>query len=65
MLFDKFLDYTKWGRIIDISNAAELNNVVSTGSYDELIRLSEVYYNNQLVEVADKIYNNKGCGRIF
>lgn len=59
MLFNKFLDYTKWGRMINITNAAELNNVVSMGKYDELIRLSEVYYNNQLVEVADKIYDNK------
>ena len=59
MLFDKFLSYTKWGRTIDVTNAAELNKVVSEGKYDELIRLSEVYYNNQLVEVADKIYENK------
>lgn len=64
MLFDKFLEYTRWGSVIDISNAAELNKVVSTGRYDELIRLSEVYYNNQLVEVADKIYENKGMTRI-
>ena len=59
MLFNKFLDYTKWGRMINITNAAELNNVVSMGKYDELIRLSEVYYNNQLVEVANKICDNK------
>ncbi|MBP3460877.1 MAG: nucleoside kinase [Bacilli bacterium] len=59
MLFNKFLDYTNWGRMINITNAAELNNVVSMGKYDELIRLSEVYYNNQLVEVANKICDNK------
>ncbi len=59
MLFDKFLDYTKWGKIINISNAADLNAVVSTGKYDQLIRLAEVYYNNQLVEIADKICENK------
>ena len=59
MLFDKFLSYTKWGRIVDITNAASLNKVVSYGRYGEFIRLAEVYYNNQLVEVADKITENK------
>lgn len=59
MLFDKFLNYTKWGRTINVTNAAELNEIISKGKYDELIRLSEVYYNNQLVEVADRIYDDK------
>lgn len=59
MLFDKFLSYTKWGRTIEVTNAAELNGIVSAGRYDELIRLAEVYYNNQLVEVADRISADK------
>lgn len=59
MIFDTFLDYTKWGDKIGISNAADLNQVVSTGKYDDLIRLSEAYYDSQLTRVADKIYENK------
>lgn len=59
MIFDTFLDYTKWGDRIGISNAADLNQVVSTGKYDDLIRLSEAYYDSQLTRVADKIYENK------
>ena len=59
MLFDKFLEYTRWGQVINISNASDLNEIVSKGKYDDLIRLAEVYYNNQLVEVADRIYNDK------
>ncbi len=59
MLFDKFLAYTRWGRTINVTNAAELNSLVSSGRYNDLIRLSEVYYNNQLVEVADKIAADK------
>lgn len=58
-LFDKFLEYTKWGRILDVKNAADLNEYVSTGSYDELIRISEAYYDNQLSAVADRIDENK------
>ena len=59
MLFDKFLSYTRWGRTINVTNASELNGIVSAGKYNELIRLAEVYYNNQLVEVADKISENR------
>ena len=58
MLFDKFLDYTKWGRKIKISNGADLNEVVSKGNYNELIQIAETYYNSQLSKIADKIEEN-------
>jgi len=58
-LFNTFLDYSKWGEMIGLKNAADLNKIVSDGKYNELIRLSETYYNNQLSVIADKIYNNK------
>ncbi len=57
-LFDKFLDYTHWGKKINISNAADLNEVVSQGKYSDLIRLAEAYYNNQISNVADEIAEN-------
>lgn len=59
MVFDTFLDYTNWGKILKISNAADLNELVSTGRYDELIRLSEAYFNNQLSKIAEDIYQKK------
>ncbi len=59
MLYKSFLDYTKWGRVLNIANAADLNKVVSTGKYDDLIRLAEAYYNGQLSRIADRIAENK------
>lgn len=58
MLFDTFLNYTKWGDQIGIRNAADLNEIVSQGRYNELIRLSEAYYNSQLSRIADQIAEN-------
>ncbi len=58
-MYEAFLDYTKWGRILEIDNAADLNELVSTGKYDNLIRLSEAYYNSQLTRVADEIAMRK------
>lgn len=65
MLFDKFLEYTNWGRTINITNASQLNKVVAAGRYDDLIKLAEVYYNNQLAEVANIISENRDNTRII
>ncbi len=58
MLFDTFHSYTKWGNQVGIRNAADLNEIVSEGRYNELIRLSEAYYNSQLSRIADQISEN-------
>ncbi len=58
-LFEKFLEYNNWGRKIGVSNASELNEIVSMGNYDNLIRLSEVYYSNQLARISDHIAENR------
>ena len=57
-LFDSFLEYTKWGKMVGINNAADLNEKVSEGKYDEVIRIAELCYNNQLNEIAEEIKNN-------
>ena len=56
--FEAFLEYTKWGNMVGISNAADLNERVTTGNYDEIIRISELCYNNQLNVIADEINKN-------
>lgn len=57
-LFEAFLEYTKWGKMVGINNAADLNEKVSSGKYDEVIRIAELCYNNQLNEIAEEIKNN-------
>lgn len=59
MLFDAFLTYTNWGKTIGVENASQLNEIVSKGKYEELIHLSEAYYNRQLASVSEKIYQNR------
>lgn len=55
LMFDKFKDYTKWGRKIGIVNAADLNKTISRDKIGELINISEAYYDGQLSKVADTI----------
>ena len=55
LIFDKFLDYTNWGKAIGIETAADLNEVVSTGRYNEIIRLAEAHYEAQIAQVSEAI----------
>ncbi len=59
-VFDKFLDYTNWGSKIGISNAADLNELVSLGKYNEVIRLAEANFENQLAQVSAMVNERKG-----
>lgn len=59
MVHDTFYNYNKWARTIDIEYAANLNNIVSLGKYNDVIRLSETYYEGQLASISEHIYENK------
>ena len=58
-VFNTFLEYTKWGRILGVENAADLNRVVSQAKIGELINLAEAHYDGQLAKIADEIYTSK------
>lgn len=58
-VFNKFNDYTKWGKTLGIVDAADLNKVVSEAKVGELINLAEAYYDSQLAKIAEDIYSSK------
>lgn len=58
MIFDKFLSYTNWGKLLGISNAADLNRVVSKAEIGDLINLAEAHYDSQLSSIAEEIYKS-------
>lgn len=64
-IFDAFLDYTNMGKTIGISNAADLNSIVSLGKYNDVIQLAEANYNSQLAKAADIIYNKRNKIKII
>lgn len=59
LIASTFSDYTKWGKTVDISNAADLNEVVSMGRYNDIIRLSETHFESQLSMIAEQIYQRR------
>ena len=58
-VFDKFNEYSAWGSILGINNAADLNKVVSEAKVSELVNLAEAHYDGQLAKIADMIYNDR------
>lgn len=56
LVFDAFLEYTKWGRFLGVTNASDFNKIVSDGSFREFINMAETYYEEQLAKIADTIY---------
>lgn len=59
IVFDKYLEYTKWAKKIGIANASDLNKVLSRDGIGEVINLAEAYYDGQLSNIADTIYNDE------
>ena len=58
-IFNKILEYTRWGRILGIEHAADLNRVVSQAKIGEFINLAEAHYDGQLAKIADEISTSK------
>ena len=65
MLFDKFYEYNTWCKMQGVKNAADLNNLVSTGRVDELIRICEAYYNSELEHIVNDFLSKKNRPRLI
>ena len=59
MVYETFYNYTKWAKTVGISNASDLNKIVSLGNYNDAIRLGETHYEGQLALISEQIYKNK------
>ena len=58
-IFDVFKNYESWARMLDIGDVPGLNNVVSSGRVDDIIRMNETIQSNNLLNIAKEIYDKK------
>lgn len=56
---DKFSEAINFGKNINLKNVSDLNYKVSMGNIQDVILMSEAYYNDQLLNLADEIINKK------
>lgn len=54
-----FDNYAVWAEKLGVKYVSEVNNVVINGKIKEFIELNEIKQNNDLLEIANKIQNNK------
>lgn len=63
-LFNVFIEYKKWVRILGVKNVGALNDIVKAGDIGDLIRVSEALHEKKIAEIADKITNHDEEKRI-
>ncbi len=63
-LFNVFIEYKKWVRILDIENIGSLNEIVMAGEIGDLIRVNEALHEKKIAQIADKITNHEEEKRI-
>jgi len=58
-MFEVFRECRSWAKVMKIENAVDLNEVVSKGKINNLIRIDETLQNHRLLEAAKDIFDQK------
>jgi uridine kinase len=64
-LFNIYIEFKKWGRILEVENVGALNNLVKAGRSTEIIRISEALHEKKLASIADMISGSDHKKRII
>lgn len=63
-LFSIYLEFKKWGRILEVENVGALNGLVKEGRATDIIRISEALHEKKIASIADMISNSSHRKRI-
>ncbi|MDO4996268.1 MAG: nucleoside kinase [Bacilli bacterium] len=63
-MFEVFTEYRDWAKIMNIQNSVDLNEVVSSGKINNLIKIDETLQSNRLLHVAKEISSKKNKVKI-
>lgn len=64
-LFNAFNDYSSWCSKLGINSICDLNKKVTEGNINDYVLLSEVYQNNNLLNIARQISENKNIKMVL
>lgn len=59
-LFNVYCKYKDWGKKVGVTNAADLNKLVSTGGIADFIEICETFQQRQFADAADQIVTRGG-----
>jgi len=54
-LFNIFKSYKRWGRVVGVRTAGDLNEIIARGEFNEFIKISEAYQEKRIAKIADEI----------
>jgi uridine kinase len=54
-----FQEFSNWGRILEVDNVGDLNDIICKGEIGDLIRVSEALQEKKIAQIADKINERK------
>lgn len=64
-IFSVYKEYKKWGRIVGISSAADVNQLVAKREIKGFIQIAEAFQNKKLSEIADRIFERRDSAKVI
>ena len=64
-LFNIYLEFKKWGRILEVENVGALNDLIKQGKSTSIVRISEALHEKKIAKIADMIANSGHEKRII
>jgi uridine kinase len=64
-LFSVYREYKKWGRIVGLRSAGELNRMVTGKTIQDFIRIAEAFQEKKLNEITDRIYQRRNDVKVI
>lgn len=63
-LFRVFQEHKRWGKIVGVSTAGTLNELIAEKRFDEFIRVAEAFHEKKIAQIADRIADARGRIRL-
>jgi uridine kinase len=60
LLFSVYREYKQWGKILNVTCAGNLNQLIASKGIHEFIRVAEALHNKKIAEIADRIHERRG-----
>ncbi|MBN1685220.1 MAG: nucleoside kinase [Spirochaetales bacterium] len=65
VVFSIFQEYKRWGKVLGVSNAGQLNDLISRGKIKDFIQVAEALHDKKMAEIANAVYEKRDSVRLI
>ena len=65
VVFSIFQEYKRWGKVLGVSNAGQLNDLVRQGRIKDYIQVAEALHDRKISEIADAVAKARDAVRVI